>query len=366
MQMLRSFAAASVALCATGTLAGTFPSPPLYPSFSSVNARIIAFDPPGSTLTVTVGINADSKVYGYYFDSASVRHSFIRNIAGAFNTFEAPNAGTGAEHGTTATAVNAAGDITGYYTVDSNDTDHAFMRVGTAFMEFNPPKAFITTPTGINSSDTVTGWFFAKNEVERSFLRKPNGNITVFEAPGAFVSGGTGTTAECIDDGGVIAGEFEDKHSAFHGFVRGVHGKFTTFDPPKSISTVVKAINTAGAVVGYFLTADKVAHGYVRSADGSIETFDIPGAGTSQFNGTYANAINDAGDIAGYIVNGRGVSRAYLRMANGKVTKFSVAVAAHNGPGSGTQATGINASDAVAGVYYDKKQVPHGFLRTLK
>ena len=58
----------------------------------------------------------------------------------------------------------------------------------------------------------------------------------------------------------------------------------TTFDPPDSIVTEVRAINNAGTIAGDFDDSSFVRRGYVRKADGTITTFDSPGS-TSTFAG---------------------------------------------------------------------------------
>lgn len=358
--MQRIFLAAAAMLCCTaGALSATFPSPPLYPSFTERKAKIVAVDPKSSTEVAPTSVDAAGRVYGYYFDSSSVRHGFVRRLDGSFKTFEAPNAGTGAEHGTTPVAVNAAGDIAGYYTVDGTNTDHGFMLIGKKYTEFDPPKTQNTTPTGINKSDEITGWFVSAKARDVSFLREPNGVITTFKAPGASTSLGSGTTAECIDNDGVIAGEFIDTKNKYHGFVRSAGGVFATFDPPQSVSTSVSAINSSGMIVGGFSTKNDVSHGYVRAVDGSFQVFDLGGDASDS---TYFTAINDNGDIAGFIFNKKREAIGFLRTAAGKVTKFAVATTA-NIPGGGTHPTAINASDTIAGTAIDGSDMPHGFMR---
>jgi uncharacterized membrane protein len=357
--MQKTIMVATLALVATGTLAATFPSPPLYPSFTERRAKIVDVDPKSSTEVVPTGIDAKGRVYGFYFDTNFVRHGFMRRVNGSFKTFEAPNAGTGAEHGTTPNAVNAAGDIAGYYTTDGDDADHGFVLIGTKYTEFDPKNAQTTTPTGINNSDEVTGSFVSSKALEVSFLREPNGHITTFKAPGASTSPGSGTAAECIDDHGVIAGEFNGTDNKFHGFVRSANGKVTTFDPPKSVSTSANAINAAGTIVGSFSTKDDVSHGYLRLADGSIQVFDLGGDASDD---TSVNAINDNGDFTGTIIDKKRESIGFLRTAKGKVTKFAVAATA-NIQGGGTHPATINASDAIAGTADDASDIPHGFVR---
>ena len=88
-------------------------------------------------------------------------------------------------------------------------------------------------------------------------------------------SGSISTTAIAINDGGVIAGYYEDGSGRTHGYVRGADGTITTFDPPRSRYTEALAINTAGAITGFYLPHDSENRGnkgigFVRAPDGTI------------------------------------------------------------------------------------------------
>src|SRR5205809_192386 len=84
---------------------------------------ITTFDAPGAgtgpgqgTFVVSpLIINRDGTIAGYYVDSALVRHGFLRDENGAFTTFDAPGAGTGAGQGTFSYAISPTGAITGWY-----------------------------------------------------------------------------------------------------------------------------------------------------------------------------------------------------------------------------------------------------------
>ena len=79
---------------------------------------------------------------------------------GSIITFDVPGAGTGFRQGTTATGINAAGAITGYY-VDAQNFYHGFLRSpdGT-FTVFNAADAGTgTLSNGINDADAVTGYY---------------------------------------------------------------------------------------------------------------------------------------------------------------------------------------------------------------
>jgi hypothetical protein len=83
------------------------------------------------------------------------------------------------------------------------------------------------------------------------------------------------------------------------------------------------SINPAGAVTGPYLELSTLVwHSYVRAPDGTITTFDAPGAGTGQFQGTFAYNINPAGAIAGQYLDANNVYHGYVRAPDGAITTF--------------------------------------------
>lgn len=99
----------------------------------------------------------------------------------------------------------------------------------------------------------------------------------------------------------------------------------------------------------------------------SITTFEAPGACTSgcagSYSGTNGLSINTAGVIAGNYWDKSGVSHGFVRDAKGKFTTFS---APHAGKGlnEGTGGCyGINAAGTIAANYGDSNNAFHGLVR---
>ena len=67
------------------------------------------------------------KYRGPTLDGAGALHGFLRDASGTITLFEDPNAATGSEQGTIATAIDAAGDIVGAY-IDANNAIHGYLR----------------------------------------------------------------------------------------------------------------------------------------------------------------------------------------------------------------------------------------------
>jgi hypothetical protein len=131
----------------------------------------------------------------------------------------------------------------------------------------------------------------------------------------------------------------------------------TTFDAPDSVnSTFVARSNAAASITGYYLDAEKAAHGFVRTLKGTFISFDVPGAPTTENEGTFPAAINSAGTITGYFGNSF-TSSGFVRTSNGKITTFNVPTI------DGTLPTDINDPGAIIGEYEDEVGRTLGFLR---
>jgi hypothetical protein len=354
MRMLRSFVAASITLCATSALAGTFPSPPLYPSFSPAKEKFITVDPPGSSDAYAVAINHKGEIAGYYnTDEDGPNHGFIRKANGTFLKFAVGKGNTDVSD------MNAGGDVIGSYT-DSANVTHGYMRKADGTItKFDPPNSTFTDASAINNNGEIAGDFSDNNGVH-GFLRASSGTITVVDAPGSkctYLAGinlaGAAVGSAGAADGSARAEECEA--SAFHGFVRDAPGNYTTFDPPGSGNTQPAAINASGAVAGIFDDSDDVRHGFIRDPSGSftIVAPPHPSKGKRVANIT---GLNKAGGTVGYYDSAQIPSmKSFIRSAAGVFTPLTV-------PGAtGTYPRAINDRLQVVGYYNTSAQ--HAFLR---
>ena len=142
-----------------------------------------------------------------------------------------------------------------------------------------------TTAYSNNNLGDIVGSYTDDNIVPHGFLRNADGRIISFDAPGAGLGFGLnqGTAAYSINDVGMIAGQFEDPNSVYHGFVRYPNGSFATFDAPSAGAganqgTLAFNINLQGATAGIYVDDNYVEHGFVRSPAGGITTFDPDGS----------------------------------------------------------------------------------------
>ena len=85
------------------------------------------------------------------------------------------------------------------------------------------PCCIWTFPTGITPDETIAGYENDGYGVNHGFVRTRDGNITLFDAPGAGTGYFQGTVAVSINAGRVITGFYVDSTGAWHGFVRIPH-----------------------------------------------------------------------------------------------------------------------------------------------
>lgn len=173
-----------------------------------------------------------------------------------------------------------------------------------------------------------------------------------------------------IAPSGEIAGEYIDANNVQHGFLRSPHGRLTTFDPPGSGFTTVRALNPQGVIVGGYLTTTTI-HAYLRTPDGEFTTWVAPGACDISINdgchGSGAWNINIFGTIVGPYedTSGNFVAHTSVRRSDGTFTTFEVpgsSMLAGQGTLPGTPG-GLNDFGAITGLYYDANNNFHGFLR---
>ena len=332
-------------------------------------------------------LNNWGAITGDFLDAKNVYRGFVRTPDGKITAFDAPGADTTPNdfNGTFPNSINDAGVITGFY-YDVNGVSHGFVRspegsFTTFEVTFDGVPSSSTTPIALNLEGAVVGYASDQNGLFHGFLRRPNGTFVTWIGPGGCTTsnaaGCYGTGAFSINLFGTIAGSYEDNSGNFvgHGLIRRPQGKLIPFNAPGAGTGPYQGtgcpgcsvpLNQFGAVAGYYIDAKYVEHGYLRSPWGEITTFDAPpGAGSQGFNcfSDCSLGLNDWGAITGSYVDASGTSHGFLRSPDGHIAPFD-APGADTTPGdfNGTFPISINDWGAVAGYYIDKQNVMHGFL----
>jgi hypothetical protein len=275
----------------------------------AVNGTITKFDAPGASQsknrgTTVLSINDSGVIIGTYttgtYSTNSAYYGFMRSADGlTYTAVNDPSAGTsedanGKKQGTTPVAMNASGAISGYY-IDSTSVQHGFVRsasgtytaidptgVGTCVNQKNGSKFGGTTASGIDVAGDVVGTYLDTTCAQHGFIRGASGTITSFNVPGAAASpcttgGGPGekicgTFLVLSDAVGDLTGSYIDANGTIHGFLRpAATGSFTSYDDPNAYTsgslngTIGIAINsqTSGIeITGSYLDANSVLHGF--------------------------------------------------------------------------------------------------------
>ena len=283
--------------------------------------------------TFPSGINLLGSIAGYLNDANGVAHGFVRTAEGKFTIFDAPGADLNpADHlGTAFSGINDLGAVSGFY-FDSTGLAHGFLlRPNGEFRSFEVAGAALagTIPDGpLNLEGSIVGFYMDANAQFHSFVRNPGGKIAAFDVPGMCT---TGTPNGCFGSGaydinifGTSVGAFMDNSGNFvnHQFLRRVDGTITTWDAPGAGNGLyqgtgfndatfvgglypVGSINNRGAVTSMYLDSNYTSHGYLRTADGKFTTFDVPGADITPGDGggSFPATINDFGVIAGWYID---------------------------------------------------------------
>ena len=243
---------------------------------------IITFDAPEAGTgpqqgTIALAINDLGTIAGHYFDSHPITHGFVRAKDGTISKFDAPDGGTGPYQGTFTWGMNSVGAVTGSVR-DSSDVFRGYVRApdGT-FSRFDVSGAGTlqfqgTIPSDINLAGLIAGYWIDPSNVYHGFLRAPDpdGTITSFDVLGAGTGPGQGTaigTVDNLNSAGDISGNSIDANNVYHGYLRLADGNIDVFDVPgagtgPNQGTQCGGINDTGWIVGGYIDTNNVYHGF--------------------------------------------------------------------------------------------------------
>ena len=149
-------------------------------------------DPASPPVSQLLGVNDNDIAVGFYVNGQGFSRSYTYNIAaGTFSkVLEPGHAGASL----TATGINNAGDISGFYA--TNKTSEGFFETGGTFTTLEVPGSSSTMAFGVNDHGEVVGAYtvgYGSNQVTHGFTwTKKGGYVTVNEPNGAgstFVNG---------------------------------------------------------------------------------------------------------------------------------------------------------------------------------
>jgi probable HAF family extracellular repeat protein len=212
------------------------------------NGRFSTVNYPGAVATDITAINASGEIVGYYTDSSNTAHAF-QDVGGTFTNIDYPSFGNG-----TAFDLNDAGDIVGFYG-DASGNVHGFLLSGGVYSSFDYPGATTTEAAGINNLGEVVGAWIDSSNKNHGFTLI-GGVFNSLDYPTS-----TSTTAVGVNDSGEVGGLYEDASKVFHGFVY-ANGFFGNIDVPGGTGTEVARIKNNGRLLGAFFDQLGETHGF--------------------------------------------------------------------------------------------------------
>ncbi|MFY9938435.1 MAG: hypothetical protein WAK33_16270 [Silvibacterium sp.] len=274
------------------------------------------------------------------------------------------------------TAINAQGDIVGFFCFETTQCEQAdnfegsFLFSRGTYITLNFPSTVdAADPIGINALGEIVGSYLdASNFSQHGFLLW-FGNLIQIDAPGASSAPFYGTIATAINAQGDILGQYYDDSGVGHDYVLR-NGKFDDFvvPIPGSTSNTPNGISVQGDVVGNYLDSSGTMHGFLLRK-GIAYTIDFPGA-----TSTSAQGINSEGDVVGYynlpLGNNSTFNTLGFLLRNDTFTTILPPNGSSTFLGVLVEATGINDSGKIVGWYYMAESAgsagPQGFLLTQK
>lgn len=217
--------------------------------------------------------------------------------------------------------INDAGSIIGGVNSSAVATSTGFVLSGGTFALFNYPGAASTFGRAINAAGNVTGYYADAADNLVGYLYQPSTSaFTAISFPGSAV-----TFAQGINSAGVIVGNailpvggaYAGSPSGQYGYVRQTTGAVTFFRV-NGRPTRARGINDAGTIVGWitdvtpgeskgFVTTVPTAASYVNVSVPVAEYLVVPGNPQ-----TFAEGINNLGFVAGSSADAAGNSVAFV------------------------------------------------------
>ncbi|MBV9303531.1 MAG: PEP-CTERM sorting domain-containing protein [Acidobacteriaceae bacterium] len=168
----------------------------------------------GPLFNQLMGVNAENVAVGVYTGTSGNLQAYTYNVAkNKFTAITLPPSFGAIE--TTATGINNAGDISGFY-VDGADVTHGFLDIGGTFSRFDDPNGiFVNTSfLGLNNKGEVVGSYVDANLVTEgltyNYLTNTWATVNDPLSSGIIAQGVSGTTVNGVNDLGQLVGFYSD------------------------------------------------------------------------------------------------------------------------------------------------------------
>lgn len=161
---------------------------------------------PGTINNNALSINNKGQIVGSV-DYGTLQRAYLAESS-TFSEFDFPGGGTTTEaHG-----ISDNGQIVGYF-ADAAGVSHGFVRVGAMFVQIDAPGSNSTVVHGVNGNLIVGAYTTADPRLFHGFVRIGS-MFKQIDVPGA-----SSTQVWAVNICGQIAGRYQDKAGASHGFI---------------------------------------------------------------------------------------------------------------------------------------------------
>ncbi len=225
---------------------------------------------PSSSQTQVTGLNNTGTTVGFYADSNGATTPNFIGFVDRSNTFTSViNPSTPAAPNTNQLlGVNDSNIAVGFYVDGSGNAQAYEYNIGTAaFTAITLPSAddaVMTTATGINDAGEISGFFENASGVTDGFLDN-SGTFSIFGVPGS-----NSTMFLGINNDGDAVGTYQDSNGFNNGLVYNIGtGTFQTVNDPNAVlangGTVINGLNDNGDLVGFYGDANGNTIGFVAA-----------------------------------------------------------------------------------------------------
>jgi hypothetical protein len=136
---------------------------------------------PHDTFTQLLGINGKNVIAGHY--GMNLSKGFIVTLT---HNVDAKNLSSSAQ--THLVAINSAGSTGGFY-MDTASTTHGFLRIGGTLLSDDAPNTTFNQILGLNNCRVAEGYFHDSSGVFHPYLRFPNGTFQLLNTTNSQTTG---------------------------------------------------------------------------------------------------------------------------------------------------------------------------------
>ena len=219
---------------------------------------------PRSAQTQVTGLNDNGVTVGFWADAKGANFGFYRTPNGRYHTADYPTNNPASPSLDQLLGVNDQGTAVGVYNdKQGNSHGYSYSLMTHRYHRIDLANASSTTVTAINNAGDVAGFETVDGNVG-GFVRRDDGRVITLNVPGSSM-----TQAFGINDGDVVVGAYQigtGKSAATHGFIWAPGFGFQNVDDPNGVgATTVNGINDHGRLVGFYTDGQNNTDGFLAT-----------------------------------------------------------------------------------------------------